>query len=254
MASPYIIRTIATFCNALPSTQYTAMISVDIELARSLAILEDGLHLQDPSLAGVVDTSVADIDAVKKRWQSAWNVDAELEFLTAKLYLYGIRLAGLLTEADVDNALYVDTLQASLHGAVKMATLTTDLNLEALFNAQNYGFHKNQHPLPGHGKHRVRSTFFAGVILLKYLDDTHQGTDDDKDLARNAFGKIFQMFSTSTSTNMAEIENAARILETAGRALRQGGGHLQPRVTTRMGASLVDNVSGAELILDKAVG
>ncbi|KAK4504194.1 hypothetical protein PRZ48_005110 [Zasmidium cellare] len=232
------VRVTANFCETVPSCKYAAVVSVDVELAQALASFEDAV--QAPSK--LVRTFIERLNAVKLRWSSAWTLDAELELLIAKLYLYGAYLAAQELASHVDDNFYPEAMQATRTTAVQVSSLITNLSADAQANALKLGFLQNYDPFPGRPKHHMRSAFFTAIVLFKYLDNDHSMAEEDKDMARNGFGRLYQMFSTCSSTNGGtDAMNAARTLQVIGKSIGQGSGNLKPHVTTRMGASLVHN-------------
>ncbi|KAF2169955.1 hypothetical protein M409DRAFT_19570 [Zasmidium cellare ATCC 36951] len=232
------VRVTANFCETTPSHKYAAVVSVDVELAQALASLEDPAQAHSKP----VRTFVERLNVVKTRWSAAWTLDAELELLIAKLYLYGAYLSGLELAPRGDDSFTSETLQATRIIAVQLASLITNLSADGQANALKLGFLQNYDPFPGRPKHHMRSAFYTAIVLFKYLDDDHRMTEEDRETAHNAFGRLYQMFSTCSSTNGGtDAMNAARTLQVIGKAIGQGRGHLKAHVTTRMGASLVHN-------------
>lgn len=231
------VRVTANFCETVPSFRYAALLSVDVELAQALASLEE--DVLEPSQA--IQTFVVRLNAVKTRWAAAWTLDAELELLIARLYLYGAYLSRN-DSSQTDDRFYSETLLATRVDAVQLSSLINHLSADGQANAQRNGFLQNHDPFPGRSKHLTRSAFYTAIVLFKYLDNDVNKDEEEKDTARNAFGRLYQMFAICASTNGAsEAMNAARTLQVIGRAIGQGSGNLKPRVTTRMGASLVHN-------------
>lgn len=238
LASTQAPRTMSGLCDAVPPSKFAAQLSVDIELAQALTSIDDAAQ---PS-SHVIRMCIDRLDTVKTNWSHVWSLDAELELLMAKLYMYAARLASPESSIQGNDDSYSDTLQASHATAVQLATLVTNLSAEAQANAPTYGFTPDHSPLPGHPKHHSQTAFFAAIVLFKYLDNDHAATEDDRESARNAFSKIFQMFSSFSSTSDgSESHNAALTLQVIGRAIGHGSGNLEPHVTTRMGASLMHN-------------
>lgn len=243
---PHHARTIARFCDTLPvAAGYAAVVSIHAELAQSLLALEDGMSAGNQAPSFLVRMFNERLNAVKTKWSAAWSLDAEIELMTARLYLYG---ACLLVPEETsfqsrNDGFHAEMLQASQSAAVQLSTILTNVHDELMANLQSLGYSSRWWPLPGRPRHVARSAFFAATVLLKYLDDPHGTTDGDSEAAKNAFGKVYQMLSNAPDSAPTDYEEDPRSLEAAGRAIISNDkGRLHSHVTSRMGASIRYNV------------
>ena len=97
------------------------------------------------------------------------------------------------------------------------------------------------YPLPGHPKHTSRMIFYAATVLLKYLDSEFTVQAFAQDEARNAFQQA-HLFFRSCSLSQEHLA-AGNTLEIAGRAIGNRQAQVPNQITTRMGASIIHNIT-----------
>lgn len=239
LALPHNLRSIMRFCDAASASfTYTAIINIHVELAQSLLALEDSLSTGSKPQSYMIRMFDERLASIKARWSAAWTLDAEIDFLVSKLYIYGLCLAKADEESSVTApiGMHVELLQACHAVATQLINIMANQSAEMLVPGSSASILSTLHALPGHPKHHSRSMFFAAIVLLKFLDSAELPNPDDIDSARNAFGRAYQMFSRSIDNS-----DAASTLEVCGRAIGNGQGHLKPYVTTRLAASLIFN-------------
>lgn len=234
------LRTIISFCECLPMhKEYAAIISTYAEFAQSLLALEDACAAgqQTPSL--LLRMASERLNALKSTWASLWTLDAEVAYLTAKLYLYasGLNHTEISSHCLQHDAFRVEALQGGYAAAVQLSTLLDKIS-EDMAYLSPAGSHPHAWCFSGRPKSIYRSAFFAACILLKYLDEPRSMAVKEHETARNAFGKIYQLLASCQPATSAEHADMVRILSTAGRIIDRDQGRLQSRITTRMAASL----------------
>ncbi|KAK3674789.1 hypothetical protein LTR78_005511, partial [Recurvomyces mirabilis] len=254
LACPLGLQTIASFnsINTAPCT-YVAIIEIHRQTAMYLSALGDGLAgTLSPTLVRQHHRALTN---VKITHAQGWTVNAEIALQASQVYFFALCL--VKTESQPDAASDADMartvpvfLQEMLAGArstaVQLIRLLTSLSGER--NSVSLGQLIDSHPLPGTPKATSRTTFFAGVVLLKYLETTEDSSDqEDADTARAAFSSVHRLFTCCPAS--VEHMSASRTLECAGRAVGYRQSRIPAHINTRMGASLLHNVIWMSAVL-----
>lgn len=242
---PQNLRTISSFCSdAGVPRDYAAMLEIHVQSAQSLLALGGGLTGDvSPTLVRTFNQAFNDI---KITYASTWSIEAEITLLTAKVYLFALCLVNL-DQDDVqstnglptEKAFAIEVLQGARTSAVQLSNLLVDISEDLKSRITTSSHAQASHPLHGHPKHTSRIAFYTAIVLLRYLDSAHAGRNEEAEAARNAFGRVYQMYISCP--NSREHMDASRNMEVTGRALGHNQWDLRPHVTTRMAASLMYN-------------
>lgn len=170
---------------------------------------------------------------------------AEINLQGAKLYLFAICLLSAdrqshksLRSSDTWVLLH-NVLQWGHSAALCIINLMAEMGASRIDDPPCAAYESGGCPLLAHPKHHFRIAFFACLFLLKYLDCNEEASEADKEAARNAVSRIYQLFIRFRSSD--QHIRAAKTIEVLGRTIVPGHGKIITQVKTRLGASLFYN-------------
>ncbi|KAK3659984.1 Regulatory protein leu3 [Elasticomyces elasticus] len=188
-----------------------------------------------------------DLVAVKADSVSVWSPEHDLVYQTAAMHIcmtcfVKITDGHLGSEGGIgcaSSAYAKELMQSSKDFAIQLITNVLGATERPL--PAGHAYFEGSYPLPGYPKHESRMMYYAATVLLKYLDSEPTQQALAQDAARNAFQQAHIFFSSCPLSR--EHREAGMTLEVAGRAIGSRQAHLPSQVTTRMGASIMHNVS-----------
>ncbi|KAK5712572.1 Regulatory protein leu3 [Elasticomyces elasticus] len=226
---------------------FTADPTVQIyaQTARYLLLLDEPTSI--PLSWNLSTAFMEDLVAVKADSVSVWSSEHDLVYQAAAMHIgmtcfLKITDGHLSSEGGVgcaSSAYAMELLQSAKDFAIQLITNVLGATQRPL--PAGHAYFEGSYPLPGYPKHESRLVFYAATVLLKYLDSEPGRQPLAQDDARNAFQQAHLFFSSCPLSR--EHREAGQTLEVAGRAIGSRQAHLPSQVTTRMGASIMHNVS-----------
>ncbi|KAK5685060.1 hypothetical protein LTS10_003135 [Elasticomyces elasticus] len=220
-------------------------VQIYAQTARYLLLLDEPTSTQ---LSWNLNTAfMEDLMAVKADSVSVWSPEHDLVYQTAAMHIcmtcfVKITDGHLSSEGGIDcasSAYAKELMHRSKDFAIQLITNVLGATERPL--PAGHAYFEGSYPIPGYPKHESRMMYYAATVLLKYLDSEPTQQAVAQDDARNAFQQAHIFFSSCTSSR--EHREAGKTLEVAGRAIGSRQAHLPSQVTTRMGASIMHNVS-----------
>jgi hypothetical protein len=201
-----------------------------------------------------------ELDSTRSRSPGLWNIQAEVNLLTAKLHFYSAMTVKQMKQierpediAEINNSArfsYRSTLSHGLATSIRLIQLicndlitannlpsvagsATPQSVTVLFN----GLPKNYH----------RTLAFSAFFLIKYFALDPTCSPDDRDLARNHVLMAHSHFASFSSDPLEESSRVAAVIEALSRCPPSPSrGPYAIRTSDRLGASIYyDTVSTA---------
>lgn len=244
LAASRYFRSVADFCRTsdIPRTVAQNM-DIYVRTARYLLLLDDTPSSE--AAWNLAKSFLQGLAFAKENKHDTWSLENELVSETCEMYICMTGYVHVFQQeqgqdgSDPPPAYAKDLLLTAKERAVDVIRRLTALTDECMSKDQSS--HLGTTPLPGYPKHTGRVMFFAASVLLKYLDSEGDHSTAAYEKARNAFQEALHFFERCPKA--IRHRRAGHTLEVAGRAIAQRQARLQSHVTTRMGASIVHDVS-----------
>jgi hypothetical protein len=241
LASGSDLREIAQLCRDYPCyIDFAAQIDVQRHLAKfCVALKECKEHALRMSLIRLFSD---ELDATRNGYRGKWAVETELQFLGAKMFLYGFSFRSRNRNPEVSDSTTASEMNSSLHVllyeamgvAAKMIYTFSELK-----DQDDDGSHFETSKFPPQiffPKHYIFSFCYACLVLYHFLEANTQAPKSEQDLARNHVGFAYSTLTRCGTENNIEVARLAQWLELMGKWNRSN--RVVPHVTSRLGASL----------------
>lgn len=220
-----------------------AMTEIQRQFARFTSILEEsGTEIS----VSLIQMFAQDMDDIKRRFSASWSISAEINLQGAKLYLFALPLVSIDQQRlkalrGSDSAAFLHSILQWAHvAAIRLTHLMAELGgLRGAANPFCGTYESGGCPLLAHPKHHFRVTFFACIMLLKYLDCNRDASPADKEAARNAVSTTYQLFNKFQSSY--QHVRASNTMEVLARMIVPDHGRMVTYVKSRLGASIIYN-------------
>ncbi len=241
LASGSDLQEIAQLCRDYPcSTDFAAQIDVQRHLAKfSIALKECKEHALRMSLIRLFSD---ELDATRNKFPGKWAVETELQFLGAKMFLYGFSFRSRNRSPEVSNSTTASEMNSSLHVLLYEA-MGVAAKIIYTFRELKYQDDDSTHfetsrfpPQIFFPKHYIFTFCYACLVLYHFLDSNTQAPKSEQDLARNHVGFAYSTLIRCGTENNNEVARLAQWLELMGKWSRSK--RAVPHVTSRLGASL----------------
>lgn len=241
LASGSDLRDIAQLCHDYPySLDFAAQIDIQRHLAKfCVALKECKEHTLRMSLIRLFS---GELDDTCSEYRGKWAVETELQFLGAKMFLYGFSFRSRNRNPEVSDSTTASEMNSSLHVllyeamgvATKMIYIFSELK-----DQDDDGSHFETPKFPPQiffPKHYIFSFCYACLVLYHFLEVNTQVPKSEQDLARNHVGFAYSTLSRCGTENNVEVARLAQWLELMGKWNRSN--RVVPHVTSRLGAPL----------------
>ena len=236
------IETITTLCkdSSIPKS-FRARADIQKQVVQLITSLDSKLDFR--TRYSLIKIYEKDFDRVQSTYEDVWNDDLEIEWLGAKLNLFGIAFVShgpspgsIETESPAMAAREV--LQRGLAAAVGILDTVSHMKLPHTHRGEN----KSESPdyvyqLGFYPKNFFRVGAFANFFLLWFLAVDAQASESDKELARTYVTFTYQLLLSFK--NSPEHLRAGKAIEELARMPISSGKPSSLRVNSRLGASFM---------------
>ena len=240
LASGSDLQEIAQLCREYPcSMDFAAQIDIQRQLAKFCIALkeckEHGLRMSLIRLFG------DELEITRNKFPGKWAVETDLQFLGAKMFLYGFSFrsrnrnheSSNSASAEINSSLSV-LLYEAMGVAAKIIYTFSDLKYQ-----DDEGSHFETSKFPPQiffPKHYIYTFCYACLVLYHFLEVNSQAPKSEQDLARNHIGFAYSTLVRCGTDNNQEVGRLAQWLELMGKWNRSK--RSVPYVSSRLGASL----------------
>lgn len=244
------LREITRICKA---TVLEDEIYVQVEISRCLARYTYNLQLHDTNtmLESLIRLGCNELDAIQSASRTKWSAETTLQFLAAKLFLYGWAFHGKRSESDETHPVPEASSQLSptqrimlhenFHAATQYIQIFAEIPNEAFYDESLYNQTTSIESPPSQAylpKHYHYTLYFCALVLYEFLSRTSLSGSGASDQARNNIQTVHTQLSRCAFANSTSYcGRLAGNIEIMGEFLRKG--YIMPKehaVESRMGA------------------
>lgn len=245
------LSTIGALCKD-PTISRDLAVRADIQhhIARYMTALD--CELDSRTRNSLIRLFERDLDLMRKSFEDVWSGAVEIEFLSAKLYLYGMSFVSSTSDDAEANLETPDTsaqefLQRGLTAAIRLLYTVRHLSLPgpaysatAGSRQEDSGSMNYARQLIYYPKHFFRLIAFATFFLLWFLAVDLGASEQDKELARDYVAAVYRLFISFEHS--PEHLRFGKTIEVIGRMPKIANLDATLRVNSRLGASFMYDI------------